>query len=370
MSRAVAGTVLAAVAVALLSAAPRVLLASGTLPELLRPFIWSDALLTYERGLSGHRLPYRDSPFEYPPLVGAFSGLLSLASSDATLYVLLWGLVVAAFAGAGAAVLARAAGPRRTLAYWSLAPQLLLLGGVNFDVLATALLVVAAVAQRSGRELAAMLGLAAGTATKLFPLASVPVTLLGGQRRIAASAVFLATLLAFYLPTLPLPYSSAGGIGRYAASIGANIDSVWGLAERGLAALGVPDAALVIVVVTTTGVVATYLLHVLPHARRASDPVLSFGLATTVLLFWSRLYSPQYSLWLLPFFVLLPLSGRRFALLTAADIGVFVTVYPLTLVRRSPDDATSIALLGALAAFVTLRQVAIVAVWRALARAG
>ena len=125
-----------------------------------------------------------------------------------------------------------------------------------------------------------------------------------------------------------------------------------------------------IVVVTTTGVVATYLLHVLPHARRASDPVLSFGLATTVLLFWSRLYSPQYSLWLLPFFVLLPLSARRFALLTAADIGVFVTVYPLTLVRRSPDDATSIALLGALAAFVTLRQVAIVAVWRALARAG
>src|SRR5439155_476488 len=83
----------------------------------------------------------------------------------------------------------------------------------------------------------------------------------------------------------------AGGIGRYAASIGANIDSVWGLAERALAALGVPDAALVIVVVTTTGVVATYLLHVLPHARRASDPVLSFGLATTVLLFWSRLYS-------------------------------------------------------------------------------
>jgi len=166
LSRAVAGTVLAAVAVALLSAAPRVLLASGTLPELLRPFIWSDALLTYERGLSGHRLPYRDSPFEYPPLVGAFSGLLSLASSDATLYVLLWGLVVAAFAGAGAAVLARAAGPRRTLAYWSLAPQLLLLGGVNFDVLATALLVVAAVAQRSGRELAAMLGLAAGSPSR------------------------------------------------------------------------------------------------------------------------------------------------------------------------------------------------------------
>src|SRR5207245_4906558 len=130
-----------------------------------------------------------------------------------------------------AAVLARAAALRRTLAYWSLAPQLLLLGGVNFDVLATALLVVAAVAQRSGRELAAMLGLAAGTATKLFPLASAPVTVLRGQRRIAASAVFLATLLAFYLPPLPLPCSTAGGLARHAPGIGPTCDRLGGPAD-------------------------------------------------------------------------------------------------------------------------------------------
>jgi hypothetical protein len=108
---------------------------------------------------------------------------------------------------------------------------------------------------------------------------------------------------------------------------------------------------------------------VLPRSRRAHDPVVGFGLATVTLLLWSRLYSPQYSLWLLPFFVLLPLRVRSFVLLTIADVGVFFTIYPLTLVI-DPSDPLRSAFLAALFASVALRVVALILIWRDIARIG
>ena len=357
---------LAATLVVLAGGVPRILLASGALPDPLRGFVWSDPLFTYLRGLSGHRLPYRDTPFEYPPLLGALSGALSLISDSPTAYVVWWTVVLAAAAGACAYLLARVAGERRAVGYWSLAPQLLLLSTVNFDVIPTTLLTLAAVAQRSGRELAASGALAAGTAAKLFPLASVPLALARDRGRVAATACFVTVAGVFYLASVFQPYSSASGLAFYATGIGSNLDSVWGLFERALKVAGLPASSLAVLALTTGGLAVTYVVQVFPRGLRAKDPVVSFALATVVLLFWSRLYSPQFSLWLLPFYALVPLPRRDFALLTAADVGVFLTVYPLTLVPRTPDDAASVGLLGALAAFVLLRHVAIVLTWRDL----
>ena len=95
----------AAAVVTLIGGLPRLLLAAGMLPDPLRPFVWSDGLLVYERGLSGHRLPYADSPFEYPPLIGAISGLFSLLSPGPAVFVALWIAMLAIAAGSVAAML-------------------------------------------------------------------------------------------------------------------------------------------------------------------------------------------------------------------------------------------------------------------------
>lgn len=359
---------LIAVVVVLLGGAPRLLLAAGLLPEWARAFVWSDALFTYERGLIGHRLPYLDTPFEYPPVLGIIAGAFSLFFADSATYVAAWTVLLAATAGVCAYVLGMAsAGSPWVLRYWSLTPQLLLLSTVNFDVLPATLLAAAAVAQRSGRELVAAAALATGTATKLFPLASAPIALLRARRRGLVLAILATIVGALYVSTSFLPNSSARGLAFYGTGIPSNIDSVWGLLERGIL-IAVPAASTLLLVLTLSGLALTYVLHVLPRAARAADPAVAFGLATVVLLFWSRLYSPQYSLWLLPFFALSAIGGRAFTLLSLADIGVFFTIYPLTLVRRGPEDLASIALLGALAAFVVLRQVALVVIWRSLLR--
>src|SRR6267378_2621374 len=122
---------LAATAV-LIGGVPRVLLAAGTLPEVLRPFTWSDPLFTYVRGLSGHRLPYFDTPYEYPPLLGFGAGLFSWLAPNAVMYVALWTVALAFCAAVTAYLLAPFATRSRIAAAWALAPQLVIFGTLNF----------------------------------------------------------------------------------------------------------------------------------------------------------------------------------------------------------------------------------------------
>jgi hypothetical protein len=83
---------------------------------------------------------------------------------------------------------------------------------------------------------------------------------------------------------------------------------------------------------------------------------------------WTRRYSPQYSLWILPTLVLAPIPGRTIALLAFADTLVFLTVSPLTLVPRTGADPMDLALLGGLVAAVVLRHAALIWILRSLIR--
>lgn len=356
---------IAATLVVLASIVPRALFAAGTLPEAFRPFIWSDAYLIYERGLSGHRLPYADTPFEYPPLIGAVAAVFSLTAGTAVAFVALWGVLLAACAAATALLLARAAAPGQVAARFALTPQLLLLGGINFDLLAVLFLTAALVASRAAQDGRTAISLALGAASKLFPLAAVPIAVLRSRRPVRSAALIAVVIGLCYVPAALAGPSAAGSPGYYLLGIPANLDSPGGLLAGALGSLGVAEAQLIVVVISITGLATTYLFGVLPRAKTA-DPVAIFGLAIVTTLAWSRLYSPQYSLWLLPLFVLLPLRGRLLALLTAGDLLVFLSIYPLTLVRWPAGDARVTGLMVLLIAGVVVRHVALLLSWRAL----
>ena len=365
---------LTAAAVTFIGLIPRLLLAADALPAWLRPFIWSDPLHTWERGLSGGRFPYWDTFFEYPPLTGYLSALLAAISGSALTYVALWGILQIAAAALIAALIAREL-PSRPLR-WALAPQLALFGPLNFDLLPVAALVGAVALERRARRRTATVALAAGAALKIFPGIALPVTVL---RRIAAGeprqalvsvALFGALVAALYAPTLGAPYSSGYSFERYAAGPIHNLDSVWGLASGVLAAfLEESDVALVVLVLSTAGLVVTYVAVVVPASLRARDPAVPIASALLTLLLWSRLYSPQFSLWVLPFLALLPLRAWAVFALVAADGIVFLTVYPLTLVQWVPSDTLPVVLLGALGAAVAARHVVLVAMWREVSKA-
>ena len=99
---------------------------------------------------------------------------------------------------------------------------------------------------------------------------------------------------------------------------------------------------------------------------RAADPAVGFALAVATILLWNRFYSPQYALWLLPFFVLLPVRARTFVLLSAADVLVFIGIFPLTLIVHATDPLAT-PLLGVLAVGVVIRHVGLIVFWREVA---
>jgi hypothetical protein len=357
--------VLAAAAV-LIGGLPRVLLAAGTLPEVLRPFTWSDPLFTYLRGLSGHRLPYFDGLYEYPPLLGFGAGIFSWLAPSATWYVAAWTIVLAIGAAATAYLLSSVASVRRIAAVWALAPQLVLLGSLNFDLVAVVFLVAAIVSVRTGRSLPAAVLLGLGAAAKLFPAAVLPAVLVRVRNRLIAVAIFVAVVAGLTIPTLFAPSSAISGVAYY-AGLGSNLDSPWGMLARVLTAVGIaiPAADGIVLVITLAGLVVTYAFA-LRYAR--AEPGVACGLAILAVMLWTRRYSPQYSLWILPTLVMTPVPGRTIGLLAIADTVVFLTVSPLTLVPRGGTTAVDIALLGALAAAVVLRHAALVMTWRSLMR--
>ena len=202
-----------AIATVAVSAAPRVLLAAGTLPAAARPFVWSDVLATFVERLAGTAVPYVDAFFEYPPVIGYVSGLLVRLAHDPVTYVAAWAIVCAVAAGAVALALSRDAGAGRATILWSLSPQLLLYGAMNFDVLAVAFLVWAIALSRADHPHRALIALAAGTATKVFPALAAPA-LLARLRRERGTGEAARGLAAFAGVAVALAAPSLLEIGR------------------------------------------------------------------------------------------------------------------------------------------------------------
>ncbi len=356
-----------AAAVVVVSGIPRIALAAGTLPEAARAFVWSDLLVSYEQLLAGGHVPYWQTVFYYPPVVGYTAGAFAVATADAIGYLAAWTVLLAVAAAAIAALLARTAGARRTLIVWSAAPQVLLYSGMNFDVLVAGALAAAILLMRSGRSTAAFAALAIGTLIKVSPATVVPVLLDGlrsdRRRALTAGAMFAAVGLALGLPSVLAPHPPTAFAGQYVGLT--NLDSFWGLPRT---ALG--DAVLAVIEpITAIGLLATYLLGVIPTARRVrGEAGVAAGLAVVTVLLWSRLYSPQYSIWVLPFFALVALPLRWYALMTIADVAVFFTVYPLTLRHWDAEPTLHSVAVVVLATAIVLRQLALLEIWLALRR--
>lgn len=312
--------------------------------------------------------PYVRFPFEYHPVVGWTTGLLSTIGDSVAIVILLWAAVLAAAAAAAALLLARLAPVSRVIAFWSLSPQLVLLGGHNFDVLPTLGVVAATVATRAGRTGIAGAALGLGTAAKLFPIAALPPLALSLLRRsparaVAAVAAAVAVLAVVDGPAILAPYgflSTAHNPYRHPG----NHDAIWLPVRLVLdLALDAGTRDRVVAVASGVGMVASYLWWVIRPALRGADPVPLFFRAIVVILLWTQLYSPQYSIWLLPIFVLLLPKRGLFLLLAAGDVLVWLTVFPFSLAPSEP-------LLAGMLAGVLLRHSALVLLLVHLVRLG
>ncbi|SCG48025.1 glycosyltransferase family 87 protein [Micromonospora halophytica] len=320
---------------------------------------YTDVLaLYYAEGLNEGKVPYRDHPVEYPVLTGYFMGALglpvhALGVDDPQINQGRWfynlnALTLSALAVATVAMIL-ALRRRRPwdAALFALAPALLLTATVNWDFLAIGLAAfgLAAWARRHHALAGVLLGLAG--AAKMWPLFLLgPILVLAlraGRLRAALTALgtALVALVAVNLPVAipyrenwnrffelnterPIDWGTLWYIGRYLdGKVNTGVPGDQGPFQwlnANIPTLNYLSYALF--ALACLGVAALALLA----PRRPRLAQLAFLVVAAFLIF-SKVWSQQFVLWLLPLAVLARPRWGAFIAWQIAEIGYFTAFY-------------------------------------------
>jgi uncharacterized membrane protein len=219
---------------------------------------------------------------------------------------------------------------RRAL-WFALAPSLLLTGTVNWDLLAVALSTWALVAYAARREEWTGVAIGAGAATKFFPaFVLVPLMVQGVHDRQPDRSVRILWWTAGSWLALNLPFAITAWDGwteffTFNAARPPDFDSAWYIVADiwPSATLPVGTVNIAAAVLFVAGVALCWWLKARVPGR-LQPWTLVFPMVVVFLL-TSKVYSPQYDLWLLPLFVLCLPRLWTFVLFQVTDVAVYVT---------------------------------------------
>jgi uncharacterized membrane protein len=288
--------------------------------------------LVLSHDLTPGHWPYVDRVLEYPVLAGVLLGV-AVNVSPGPFGAL---SVVAALASVVTLgltwLLARRFGPRAWR--WAIGTPVLLYAFQNWDVFAVAALVLGLLAFERGWDRSAGVALGIGTAVKLFPLVVVPPLAVirwthgdrQGARRLAGAS--LLTVAAVNAPFALRHPSHWWWAISFQSARQATWGSAWfyllrmtGLPVHGAA--GAQIANMVSVVALFAGL--TWL--VVRTVRVDLDLFAAAGAAVAICILADKIYSPTYDVWLVAFFVMVPLGRRLWVTFCAVDLAVFAVVY-------------------------------------------
>lgn len=265
---------------------------------------------------------------EYPVLTGMFMWGSGSLADDADSYLKVSALLLAPFGLLIAGLLAGMIGWRALL--WAAAPALALYGFHNWDLLVVAAVVGAVWAQGRGRSLwsAGLLGL--GGALKLYPLLFVVPLVLDEWRRSRHRGVQTALVAGATVVAVNAPFfvQNPGGwlvTYRFHSLRTADFNTVW--------AWGWPSAGTGVINPLTTVLIVGSCLALLvwgwSTARGAQGfPWLQVSAASlAAFLLWNKVHSPQFVLWLLPFFALLRVRLWWWAAYSLVDVVLYAGIF-------------------------------------------
>ncbi|WP_184539652.1 glycosyltransferase family 87 protein [Micromonospora polyrhachis] len=322
-------------------------------------FCYTDVLaLYYAEGLNEGKVPYRDHPVEYPVVTGYFMGALglpvhSLGESNPEINQGMWfynlnALVLSVLAVATVAVILSLRRRRPwDAAMFALSPALLVTATVNWDLLAIGLAAFGLYAWAKSRPTAAGILLGLAGAAKLWPiflLGPLLVLALRANRAKQALVAIGAAAVSVVVVNLPiaLPYRENWGrffdlnteraidwgtlwyIGRY-------LDGKWNSGIPGdqgpfqWLSNNIPTLNYLSYFLFGLACLAVALLAI-RAPRRPRLAQLAFLVVAAFLIF-SKVWSQQFVLWLLPLAVLARPRWGAFLAWQFAEVGYFLAFY-------------------------------------------
>ena len=302
---------------------------------------YSDTLeLFTSRGLDRHVFPYVNGvivngevreAFEYPVLTGLFIWFSSLFADGRTSFLFASALLMGPFAVLTAYHLFRLSGRRALL--WAAAPALVLYALHNWDLLAVAAAVGGIWSWHRGRTVTAAVLFGIGTCLKIYPgLFLLPLAvdrLLRRDRRgaLEAAGYGALTVIAANLPFILINRDgwATTFVFQEARQADTSSNSIWYWVWPHFTTEQLNRAIPVLVVLSLLAAVA----YGISRARR--EHVFPFlqvcGAALVAFMLLNKVSSPQFTLWLLPFFALLQVRLGWWFAYAVSDLLVYVGVF-------------------------------------------
>ena len=274
---------------------------------------------------------YINKPVEYPVITGLFIQFAGIVGKTPLGYYLVSSLLILVSALGSTYLLYRMAPDKSTIyRYWVLAPSMLIFAVYNWDLFAILFVTLAAfflVAKHKNYLVSALLSL--GLSIKLYP--AMYLLPLIGKTKTLSSRVKIVWIFGLMFVVVNLPFAIINFQGwYYFFSFNnqrlPNPDSIWGVFHYYL-----PQLNVITINILSLLIFAFTYFAVLWRYRNKSILKLFFA-STLIFLLCNKVFSPQYMLWILPFFVLTPVNNKGlFYSLEICNLAVLFTILPIVL---------------------------------------
>ncbi|MDQ3645643.1 MAG: glycosyltransferase 87 family protein [Actinomycetota bacterium] len=266
---------------------------------------------------------------EYPVLTGVFMWASGHFAADVDSYLVVSAALLAPFGLIAAYLLGRLAGWRALM--WAAAPGLILYSFHNWDLLVVAAACAGIYAWATGRYRWSAVWFGIGAAFKMYPIFFLaPLSLdrwRSGDRKGAAAtlAAGVGTVVAINLPFAVRNFDGWSATYVFHQARTADFNSIWHWAT--------PDLALEKLNLYTAALTAAFFGIALAAGwwRARRDGVYPFlqvcAAMLAAFLLWNKVHSPQYALWLLPFFVLVRVHVALWAAYSLVDLAFYVGIF-------------------------------------------
>jgi hypothetical protein len=293
--------------------------------------------LWYLRDLGSHALPYvhggiqsgrfTGHELEYPVLTGVFVWLTSLGAHSEFAFTIISTLALAPFGLLTAWLLAKLTGHRAL--FFAVAPVLAWYSFLNWDLLGVCAAVAAIYAWRRDRFILAAFLLTIGGCFKLWPAYLLgPLALdLICRRQVRllwrAAGIVLTTVMAVNLPLAILNYSGwkAPFVFQALRPPDISASSLWSVLTPWAGVATVNSLSELACGAAFAGILWYGYRR---FRREGAYPFIQASAAmVATFIALGKVHSPQYSLWVLPFFALLEINQLWWALFCASDVWLF-----------------------------------------------
>ena len=271
-----------------------------------------------DRGIDRAHPPYIDRDLEYPPVIG----LVMYGATVPFDQGLRGKFLVNAFVLAALAVITTWMLWRRygsATRRWALAPPLLVEGLTNWDLLAVAPATIGLLEWESGASALAGVLIGIGAAAKLFPALYIPMLLAScvqpaawARARALVAGAFVGAGV-FVLPVYALAPHAAHYFVDFHRVRGPNSDTFWYYVMRNADMQPWFTEHRMVAIVNTLSLAllaGALVLLLVQTARARLSALAACALATAAFIVTNKVYSPQYDLWLVPFFVMIPVRTK------------------------------------------------------------